>query len=78
MEIRTLKLISPRPETQLPEWVRNDHLHSQSSVPDKTAELGPHLLTPTEAANQLRIDRQLRFDCKALSCEINNWNVRRN
>ncbi len=58
--IRTSKSTSPRSETQLPEWVRDDHLHS-SAPPDNPAELRPHLLTLADAAAQLRISpRTLR------------------
>lgn len=61
MVIRTSKLISPRPKTQLPEWAREDHFHSSSAIPDNAAELRPHLLTLPEAANQLRVSpRTLR------------------
>jgi excisionase family DNA binding protein len=61
MVIRTFKLTSTQSETQLPEWVRNCHLHSSSARPDNSVEPRPHMLTLTEAAAQLRISpRTLR------------------
>jgi excisionase family DNA binding protein len=59
--IRTNEPLLPPTDAGLPEWVRNGHLHSSSARPDDASELRPHLLTLTEAANQLRISpRTLR------------------
>lgn len=55
MLIRTNKSNAQPVETALPEWVREDHSHSSSTIPDNAAELRPHLMTLAEAAAQLRI-----------------------
>ena len=61
MLIRTNKSNAPPVETVLPEWVREDHHHSSSAIPDNAAQLRPHLMTLTEAAAQLRLSpRTLR------------------
>lgn len=61
MSIRTNKPNGPRVETVLPNWVHEDHRHSSSAIPDNAAELRPHLMTLSEAANQLGISpRTLR------------------
>jgi excisionase family DNA binding protein len=60
MMSRTNEPLLPPTDAGLPEWVRDDHLHS-SAPPDNPAELRPHLLTLADAAAQLRISpRTLR------------------
>jgi excisionase family DNA binding protein len=59
--IHTNEPLLPPTDTGLPEWVRNGQLQSSSARPDGSGELRPHLMTLTEAANQLRISsRTLR------------------